>query len=113
MNSMNYRGYTARIDFDDRDNIFVGRVLGLPATVKISFHGETVAELTRDFHCAIDFYLKECAESGHAPVKPASGRLMLRIPPEVHGAALVAAQAAGSSLNQWAAKILAEAAHVG
>jgi predicted HicB family RNase H-like nuclease len=44
MNSMNYRGYTARIDFDDRDNIFVGRVLGLPATVKISFHGETVAE---------------------------------------------------------------------
>ena len=109
MNSMNYRGYTARIDFDDRDNIFVGRVLGLPETVKIRFHGETVAELRRDFHCAIDFYLKECAESGRAPVKP----LMLRIPPEVQGAALVAAQAAGSSLNQWAAKVLAEAAHVG
>jgi predicted HicB family RNase H-like nuclease len=38
---------------------------------------------------------------------------MLRVPPEVHGAALVAAQAAGTSLNQWAAKVLAEAAQGG
>ena len=29
MNTMQYKGYTARIEFDDRDNIFVGRVLGL------------------------------------------------------------------------------------
>jgi predicted HicB family RNase H-like nuclease len=36
---------------------------------------------------------------------------MLRIPPDVHGAALVAAKAAGTSLNQWAAKALASAAH--
>jgi predicted HicB family RNase H-like nuclease len=113
MNSMTYKGFTARIDFDERENIFVGRVLGLPETVRISFHGETVAELTRDFHAAIDFYLKECAETGRAPIKPASGRLMLRIPPEVHGAALVAAQAAGTSMNQWAAKVLAEAARHG
>ncbi|WPL11717.1 hypothetical protein Thiosp_01467 [Thiorhodovibrio litoralis] len=35
---------------------------------------------------------------------------MLRVPPEVHGAALIAAQAAGTSLNQWAAKVLEEAA---
>jgi predicted HicB family RNase H-like nuclease len=110
MNSMIYKGFTARIDFDERDNILVGRVLGLPDTVRISFHGDTVATLTQDFHNAIDFYLKECAESGREPTKPASGKLMLRIPPEVHGAALVAAQAAGTSLNQWAAKVLAEAA---
>lgn len=113
MNTMTYKGFTARIDFDARDNIFVGRVLGLSETERISFHGETVAELTQDFHRAIDFYVKECAESGRAPTRPASGRLMLRIPPEVHSAALVAAQAAGTSLNQWAAKVLAKAAHAG
>lgn len=111
MNSLTYKGFTARVGFDERDNIFVGRTLGLPDTVRISFHGETVAELTQDFHNAIDFYLKECTDSGREPTKPASGRLMLRIPPDVHGAALVAAQAAGTSLNQWAAKVLAEAAH--
>jgi predicted HicB family RNase H-like nuclease len=37
---------------------------------------------------------------GIAPEKPASGKLMLRVPPGTHGAALVAAQAAGKSLNQ-------------
>ena len=54
-------------------------------------------------------YLLECAASGCKPTKPASGKLMLRIPPEVHGAALVAAQANGISLNQWAGWVLAEA----
>jgi predicted HicB family RNase H-like nuclease len=36
--------------------------------------------------------------------------LLLRVPPEVHGRALVAAQAAGKSLNQWAAEVLQHAA---
>ena len=44
-------------------------------------------------------------------MKPASGKLMLRVPPEVHGAALVKAQAAGKSLNQWATEVLEEATH--
>ena len=43
MNTMSHKGYTARIEFDERDNIFVGRVLGLRTI--ISFHGETVVEL--------------------------------------------------------------------
>ena len=25
MNTMSHKGYTARVEFDDRDNIFVGR----------------------------------------------------------------------------------------
>jgi len=51
--------------------------------------------------------------SDQSPDKPASGKLMLRVPPEVHRAALVAAEASGVSLNQWAAKVLNEAAHHG
>ena len=108
MNTLTYKGYTASVGFDERDNLFVGRVLGVRDI--IGFHGETVAELRADFEAAIDFMLQDCQARGIAPEKPASGKLMLRIPPEVHGAALVAAQAAGTSLNQWAAKVLAEAA---
>lgn len=107
--TMNYLGYTSRIEFDERDNIFVGRVLGIRAI--ISFHGETVAELRTAFNESMDDYLKDCGERGLTPEKPASGKLMLRVPPEVHGAALVAAQAAGMSLNAWAAQALREAAH--
>ncbi len=109
MNAMNHKGYTARIEFDERDDIFVGRVLGL--RTMISFHGETVAGLRAAFETAIEQFLRDCKEQGVRPEKPASGKLMLRVPPEVHGAALVAAQAAGKSLNQWASEVLEEAAH--
>ena len=101
---MNYKGYTARIEFDERDDIFVGRVLGLRTI--ISFHGETVAELRTEFEAALDDFLRDCKAQGIRPEKPASGKILLRIPPEVHGAALVAAQAAGKSLNQWATEVL-------
>lgn len=112
MSSMNYRGYAARVEFDEGDGIFWGKVLGLPATTSISFEGETVAQLTQDFHNAVDFYIADCAKTGKVALKPASGKLMLRVAPEIHSAALIAAQARGVSLNQWAAKVLQEAAHV-
>ena len=108
MNTMNHKGYTARVEFDERDSIFVGRVLGLHAI--ISFHGETVAELRSAFETAVEDFLLDCKQQGIRPEKPASGKLMLRVPPEVHGAALVAAQAAGKSLNLWATEVLEEAA---
>ena len=109
MNTMNHKGYTARIEFDERDNIFVGRVLGLRSI--ISFHGETVSDLRHEFEVAIEDFLKDCKEQGIKPEKPASGKLMLRVSPEIHGAALVAAQASGKSLNQWATEVLQSAAH--
>jgi predicted HicB family RNase H-like nuclease len=56
-------------------------------------------------------FLEDCKAQGIAPEKPASGKLMLRVPPETHGAALVAAQAAGKSLNQWASEVLQSAAN--
>jgi predicted HicB family RNase H-like nuclease len=109
MNTMTHKGYTARIEFDERDNIFVGRVLGLRAM--ISFHGETVLELQKAFAGAIEDFLADCKVQGVKPEKPASGKLMLRVPPEVHGAALVAAQASGKSLNQWATEVIQSASH--
>ncbi len=104
MNTMSHKGYTARVEYDERDNIFVGRILGIRSIV--SFHGETVAELRSQFEIAVNDYLVECKQEGIAPEKPASGKLLLRIPPETHGRALVAAQAAGKSLNQWASEVL-------
>ena len=108
MNTMKHKGYTARIESDPRDNIFVGHVLGLRSI--ISFHGKTVTDLRSAFETAIEDFLRDCKEQGVRPEKPVSGKLMLRVPPAVHGAALVAAQAAGKSLNQWATEVIEEAA---
>lgn len=107
MNTMSHKGYTARVEFDERDNIFVGRVLGTRTI--IGFHGETVGQLRGEFEAAIEDFLHDCKEQGVKPEKPASGKLLLRVPPEIHGAALIAAQAAGKSLNQWATELLADA----
>lgn len=57
MDTMSYKNYTARIEFDGRDNIFVGRVLGLDSI--ISFHGESVAELQQALEAAIDDFLND------------------------------------------------------
>lgn len=107
MNTMTFKGYTARVEYDERDNIFVGRILGIRNL--ISFHGETVAELRAEFELAVKDYLADCKQQGVPPEKAASGKLLLRVPPEVHGRALVAAQAAGKSLNQWATEALQHA----
>jgi predicted HicB family RNase H-like nuclease len=55
---MTYKAYAARIEFDERDNIFVGSVLGVKTI--IGFHGETVAQLRSDFETAIDFMIEDC-----------------------------------------------------
>ena len=107
MNTMSHKGYAARVEFDERDNIFIGRILGIRSI--ISFHGETVGELRAEFEKAVEDYVHECKELGLKPEKPASGKLLLRVPPEVHGKALVVAQAAGKSLNQWATEVLQSA----
>jgi predicted HicB family RNase H-like nuclease len=111
MNTMSHKGYTARVEYDERDNIFVGRILGIRSI--ISFHGATVAELRAEFEKAVKEYLADCKKEGVPPEKQASGKLLLRVPPEVHGRALVAAQAAGKSLNQWATEILQHAVQPG
>jgi hypothetical protein len=36
---MHYKGYTARIQFDEGDGIFWGNMPGLPATTSVSFEG--------------------------------------------------------------------------
>jgi predicted HicB family RNase H-like nuclease len=104
MNAMKYRGYTARIDFDGRDYIFVGQVVGM--SEKLSFLGASVEELRADFEFAVDHYLAACAAAGIAPKRQASGKLLLRMPPEIHAAAVAEAASKGVSLNEWIVDVL-------
>ncbi len=104
--TMTYCGYTTSLEFDPDDNILVGRVLDIDDI--ISFHGESVAAFAAAFH---EDYVAACEKRGQTPEKPASGRLMLRVDPVVHAAALKAAAHTGQSLNRWAERVLRQAAH--
>lgn len=108
MNTMTYKGYAARIEYSDEDACFIGHIAGIVDVV--GFHADNVQQLRAAFAEAVEDYLETCAKVGRAAQKPASGRLMLRVPPEVHSAALVAAQVSGQSLNQWATQALRHAA---
>ncbi len=108
INSMTYKGYTAGMVYDAEDKVIVGRVIGIDDI--ISFHGESVAEFESRFHAIVEDYLAGSEELGFAPEKPASGKLMLRIAPEIHAAALKAAARSGTSLNKWAEGALGKAA---
>lgn len=106
-NTMAYRGYTASMTFDADDKIIVGRVLRVDGI--ITFHGESVAEFESNFHMVVDDYIAACESFGDKPEKPASGRMMLRVSPNVHAAAIKAATRGGLSLNKWAEQALSTA----
>ncbi|MBI2433065.1 MAG: type II toxin-antitoxin system HicB family antitoxin [Candidatus Hydrogenedentes bacterium] len=108
MNAMMHKGYQAHVEFDAQDRIFTGHVAGIRDIV--AFHGATVDELETAFREAVDDYLEACEKLGQAPNKPYSGKLMLRLPPELHAEVATAAEVKGKSINQWAADILRQAA---
>jgi predicted HicB family RNase H-like nuclease len=107
-NAMSYRGYAARIDYDDADGIFTGRIAGIRDGV--GFHADTVEGLRAAFHEAVEDYLETCARIGKEPQKAYSGQMMFRVDPEVHRKAALAAELAGKSLNAWAEEVLEKAA---
>lgn len=107
MNTMRYKGYAARVEYDAGDRIFVGHIAGIRDV--IGFHGKSVDELEAAFHEAVKDYLDTCRKLGQPPERPASGKVLLRLPPELHANAIRAAELAGESLNQWAAEALRRA----
>ena len=109
MNTLSYKGYTAKIEFDPDDNILFGNLVGIRDTV--GFHGETVAELKNAFLEAVDFYLESCKKSGRVPDKPFSGKFVIRVESSLHGEIVAAAINAGKSVNKWVADTLATVVH--
>jgi len=106
-NTMQYHGYEASMIFDVEDKVIVGRVLDVDDI--ITFHGESVEEFESNFHTVVDDYITACEKLGAVPEKPASGKMMLRVSPLVHAAALKAAARNGVSLNKWAEQALGTA----
>jgi len=52
---MEYRGYIGSVEFSEEDDCFHGKVLGIRGL--ISYEGESVQELKKDFHEAIDEHI--------------------------------------------------------
>lgn len=104
---MEYKGYTAKVDYDDEAGLFHGQVLNLRDV--ITFQGTSVEALRHEFRVSVDDYLEWCNERGEAPEKPFSGKFVVRLEPSLHRDIATRAELTGKSLNTWVAEALAQA----
>jgi len=104
---MEYKGYFAKVEFDEEANIFHGEVINLRDV--ITFEGSTVDELRQAFQDSVDDYLEFCAERGEDPDKPYSGKFVVRVEPELHKNIAIEARKKGTSINTLVSEALSKA----
>ncbi|MBQ9880148.1 MAG: type II toxin-antitoxin system HicB family antitoxin, partial [Clostridia bacterium] len=99
--------YVGSVEFSEEDSLFFGKVLGIRALV--SYEGENARDLVEDFHGAVDDYLALCEEQRTEPEKAYKGSFNVRISPELHKAAVIAALRDRISLNSFVENAIANA----
>ncbi len=100
MGQLKYKGYVGSVEYSEEDNCLYGKVLGMHNDL-ISYEGETVEELKKDFEGAIEDYLASCEDRGVKPRKPFSGKLNLRMSSELHGRIATIAANTGTTINEF------------
>ncbi len=101
---MECQGYHAKIEFDQVDQIFVGRVLGINDS--INFHGTSVEELKVEFRNAILNYIDYCKKMGKEPEREFKGVFNVRIKPEQHKKIALHAANEGITINQFVSRAI-------
>lgn len=104
---MTYKGYIGLVEFDDEAEIFYGEVINTRDI--ITYQGKTAKEIKKAFIDSVEDYLAFCASRNEAPEKPFSGKLNLRLTPELHKQAYLLARQMGKSLNSWILDALKDA----
>ena len=106
---LEYKGYIAKIDFNDDDEYLHGEVINIRDIV--TFKGKTSKELKREFKQSIECYIAFCKKKNKDPEKPFSGKFIVRIPPDLHRELYTSAKMHGISLNKYIAMTLENSIH--
>lgn len=106
-NIIQYKGYVGSVEFSEEDMLFYGKIQGISALV--SYDGENAKELLQDFKRAVDDYLALCEAEGIEPEKAYKGSFNVRIAPELHKQAAIAAMRKQISLNNFVEESIAKA----
>jgi len=102
-NLLEYKGFKAEVEFDDRDEIFVGRVIGLDPK-----HGSSIKELKAAFKDSIDFHIELAKKSGEK-TQPHSGKVLFRFEPNLDAKIAAAAKRSGKSINEFGKEVFEKA----
>lgn len=105
-NLLKYKGYHGTVEFSSEDGMLVGYVTNIRDS--LNYHGSSIGEITQAFHDSIDNYLDFCAEIGRDPDKEYKGSFNVRISPELHRSAAMAAEESNVTLNQFVQEAIEE-----
>ena len=96
-NVLAYKGYHARIDFDIDTMTLRGKIEGIGDLV--NFESDSVENVEKEFHSAVDDYLEFCRDVGKDPDKEYEGIFNVRISPNLHRELALRALETGETLN--------------
>ena len=96
------------MEYDEERICLCGKVQGMPK-VNITYSGNSVREITSNFHHTVDNYLARCKEKGAIPRKPFMGGFSVRLTPEMHAQAALAADNQEITLNAFVRNAVANA----
>ncbi len=106
-NVLEYKGYYTKIQYSAEDHVLFGRIEGIKDLV--NFECDCLDNVEEEFHSAVDDYLALCKDLGEDPDKPYKGIFNVRITPDLHRQAAIAADKNGETLNSFVAKAIREA----
>jgi len=98
-NLLTYKNYIGSVEYSAEDDIFHGKIEFITDTVL--YEGDSVAELKKNFHDAVEDYIEACKEIGKEPQKPFKGKLLSRIEPDLHKQAALISLQRHISLNKF------------
>ncbi len=105
--TMEYKDYLGSVHYNDEDRVFFGKLEFIRGL--ISYEGDDVSSLRAAFEAAVDDYLELCREQGREPDRPLKGSFSIRVGPDLHRRAVLAARQRGLSLNAFTIEALEKA----
>ena len=92
-----YKGYSGSIEYSAPDDVMYGKVLGIRSL--LSYEGDSIKKLRKDFEEVVDEYLADCTNEGVEPEKPYKGSFNVRVTPELHRSLAIYSASHGQTLN--------------
>ena len=105
-NILEYKGYHTKIELDTEEMVLRGKIEGINDLV--NFESESIQEIEKEFHAAVDDYLEFCLEVGKQPEKEYKGTFNIRISPELHKKLALVSLRNGDTLNASVEKAIEE-----
>jgi predicted HicB family RNase H-like nuclease len=106
-NIIDIDGRKALVSFDPEIKMLRGECLGLSGGA--DFYATSVSELEEEGGRLLAVHLDLCREKGPAPFKAFSGRFNVRLDPDLHEPAVIAAASGSKSLNDGVSDAIRQA----